>query len=172
MDIHQNSERFMKSLYESILSSTKSGKEFYIKNLIQQPYGRTNELNAIWKSYDLTFCVGDACGKWEDSFLKDSCDYSLKITTTYKNSSVTSTILLAFAGVQYGSDIVISYGALETKAIKKTEIKKWAEKISRMLHMDIHIEKEYIYLNFIGSNSLPFPSASPASFPFTIINPP
>lgn len=52
---------------------------------------------------------------------------------------------ILFVGSGYASNIVVNYTA---DKIKKTTLKKFAEKISRMLNMNMFIDRSYIYLNF------------------------
>lgn len=130
----------MKSLYETILASTGAGRGEYNKRLILDPYNRIDELNKLWKSYALAFDAGFGEGKW-CKFMGNSLVYYVQVDKTGRKEE------LALIGKDYASDIVVS---AEIKGVKRTPIKKWAEKVARMFNMYLQLDKNYIYLKFLS----------------------
>lgn len=130
----------MKSLYESIIKSNNAGALSFLRDIIKDPIGKEDKLNELWKSYDLAFDLGDGEGYWGELSDHKRVFYYVP----YIENNKIEEEILAFIGQEYAAGIVIKYHSLK----KKTLVKKWAEKICRMLHMSMHIEKNWIYLNF------------------------
>ena len=136
----------MKSLYESIIGSNNAAARSLLKDIILNPKGKEDSLNMLWKKFDLSFDAGSGEGAWTTSFVNGYPVYEVPI----KSKRPPHKIILLI-GENYPADIVMPYrkdDELDSRWLKKMYMKKWAEKISRTLHMNISIEKSYIYLNF------------------------
>ena len=132
----------MKSLYESIIGSNNADARSLLKDIILNPKGKEDSLNRLWKKFDLSFDVGFGEGEWDS--------YPVYRVPLESNARQYCKIMMLI-GKNYAADIVIPYrddDAISSRLFKKTYVKKWAEKIARTLHMNMHFEKYYIYLNF------------------------
>ena len=133
----------MNTLYESILSSTNSGKANYIKTLLDTP-DRADLLNKEWQSLDLGLDLGVKEGYWQ--YVKDIRAYFYIVIVELKNHDIqTVNAALHSAANVYAADLCI---AIREDLHKRREIKKWAEKIQRTLHMTLTQDKNFYYLNF------------------------
>lgn len=130
----------MISLIESILSSTNSGKNQYIKTLIKDPFGKEDELTNMWKSLSLGFDEGDGEGYWYENSKHTTLAYQIPRIVNNKIEERTGAII----GHDLASAIVIVNPEKGRRAVKK-----WAEKIARILNMNVFQDKNFIYLNFV-----------------------
>lgn len=148
----------MKSLYESITCSRFTRREIdesiidndekvikdvginTIKHLILNPKDHVELLNKIWNELDLAFDGGYGEGYWKEQD-RNKALYVVPM----KINGLDYTTPILFVGSGYASNIVVTHTA---NKIKKNTLKKFAEKISRMLNMNMLIERLYIYLNF------------------------
>jgi hypothetical protein len=134
----------MKTLFESILSSTNSGKANYMKTLLDTP-DNTEALNNEWKALDLGLDLGVGEGYWR--YLKEVKSYFYIVTVELKRHDIqTVNAALHSAMNVYAADICI---AIREDIHKRKEMKKWAEKIQRTLHMTLTQDKNFYYLNFV-----------------------
>ena len=142
----------MRALYESILDSDEKisqyASDMVIKNLILNPIGKEDQLNKLWKKLDLSFDAGWGEGYWYQ-LPNEHVTYFVPIIKKAPKVPKDGIGLyrLALTGKEdLASDIVILTNS--APVIHRSEIKKWAEKVAKSLHMDLHIEKYCIYLNF------------------------
>lgn len=131
----------MKSLYESILSSTNSGKKCYIQRLLFSP-NNAEALNKEWSKFGLDFDAGDGIGKWSYSTFTRNYGYSV---TILKPGKERQECVLALTNVDNTNTLVV----ILREEIGKRKLQKWAEKISRILNMIIEYDRNYIHLKFV-----------------------
>lgn len=134
----------MNTLYESILSSTNSGKTNYIKTLLNTP-DRADLLNKEWQSLDLGLDLGVKEGYWR--YNKETNIYIYVVTVELKRHDIqTINVALFSLDHEYHSDIIVFF---PLKINNKRILTKWAEKISKILRMQISYDKNNIGLNFV-----------------------
>ena len=131
----------MKSLYESILSSTNSGMKCYIQRLLFSP-NNAEALYKEWSRLGLDFDAGDGTGYWLYNPFTRTYNYRV---TTLKPGRKRQEYVLALTNVDNTDTLVVSL----RQEIGKRKLQKWAEKISRVLNMRIEYDKNYIHLKFV-----------------------
>lgn len=134
----------MKTLYESILSSTKSGKSEYLRTLFDTP-DRNDAINKEWSNLSLGLDLGQGEGYWR--YDKNTKTY-FYISTVELSKHDIQTFNAALFNLDhvYHSDIIVN---LPPTIPKKRILTKWAEKISRILRMQISYDKNNIGLKFV-----------------------
>lgn len=131
----------MKSLYETILSSTNSGKKGYIQRLLFSP-NNAEALNKEWSRLGLDFDAGDGIGQW--SYSPSERTYYYRVTTL-KPGKERQGYVLALTNVDNTDTLVV----VLREEIGKRKLQKWAEKIARILMMNVGYDKNYIHLKFV-----------------------
>lgn len=131
----------MKSIYETILSSTNSGKEGYIQRLLFSP-NNAEALGKEWSRLSLDFDAGDGIGHWMYNPFTRTYNYRV---TTLKPGRKRQEYILALTNVDNTDTLVVSL----REEIGKRKLQKWAEKISRILNMRIEYDKNCIHLKFV-----------------------
>ena len=94
----------MKSLYESILSSTKSGKSEYLRTLFDTP-DRNDAINKEWSNLSLGLDLGQGEGYWR--YDKNTKTYYFSFP---KNKTLMPAFKLIFFSFKFKNIAVIAVG--------------------------------------------------------------
>ena len=139
----------MKTLYESILSSTNSGTKHYLKDIFKNPEEKNiEELDKLWKSLDLEYKdkkrPNTYFGYWKYSGLNNA-EYVVCIKMMDGTVKTCSVAFLTKWGV---NDLFVDLDDHGNK-VNRDVLINWSEKIAKTLGMNVRKEKKFIYLNFV-----------------------
>ena len=140
----------MKSLYESILQSTGSGRTEYVRHLIQNPQeDKVNTLNKAWKELGLSFDAGHGEGEWVWDPVNKRFSYIARVKTyetAYDNKKRIQDEVIAQCQYEEKHIVPGIHSIIVHKDYETKKVTIRAKKIAEVLKMKI-VNRVYIFLD-------------------------